>query len=73
MDMNIKMLEALKACVGSLEGFRREMALIGIGGSNQPCDAEKLAVEAIAAAESDQAAPVKLTDEQIEKVDDALC
>lgn len=73
MDMNIKMLESLKACVASLEGFRREMALIGIGASNQPCDAEKLAVEVISAAESNPAVPVQLTDEQVEKVDNALC
>lgn len=50
---NDQLLEALKACIESLAGYRREMCmLIGIGSNEQPCDAEKAAAQLIADAES---------------------
>lgn len=54
-SVNAELLEALKESVKSLAGYRREMHC------GQPCDAERLATEAIARAESAIETPAKVS------------
>ena len=54
-SVNAELLEAMKESVKSLAGYRREMHC------GQPCDAERLAVEAIARAESAIETPAKVS------------